>query len=184
MAGMQFAVEGSLGIDFEKGMIVVLMVALELVLDKIQMVLGNDDARMDEMSIGKVILVVVEGFAWELVENKVVETFDMVMVKIRRIQLDFEYHCEIDVQLVQQDWVGIEHIEAMLLDYWHRDLVVVVVEMKSVERRHFVAIEHYDSNCHVTTECIHRNSRMRFMIKMIDSSNVLLLLVHHRKYWV
>lgn len=100
MVEMQFAVES---IDFGEKMIVVMMVGLELVLDKKQMLLGHDDARVDEMSFGKVILVVVEGFAWELGENKVAETFDMAMVKIRRIRLDFEYHCEIDVQLVQQD---------------------------------------------------------------------------------
>lgn len=117
MMVMLSVVESSLGIDLEKSRFVVLLVELELVLDKIQAMVELDDVRVKQMAFERLIVVVVENFAWKLVETEVMETFDTGMAKIRRMELDCEYHCEIDVQLVQPYWDGREYIVLMLLDY-------------------------------------------------------------------
>lgn len=117
MMVMLSVVESSLGIDLEKSRFVVLLVELELVLDKIQATVELDDVRVKQMAFERLIVVVVENFAWKLVETEVMETFDTGMAKIRRMELDCEYHCEIDVQLVQPYWDGREYIVLMLLDY-------------------------------------------------------------------
>lgn len=117
MMVMLSVVESSLGIDLEKSRFGVLLVELELVLDKIQAMVELDDVRVKQMAFERLIVVVVENFAWKLVETEVMETFDTGMAKIRRMELDCEYHCEIDVQLVQPYWDGREYIVLMLLDY-------------------------------------------------------------------